>query len=351
MRELCEPQARADKGMFYPLKYFELLGEQPRTSWLRQRGVFFTGFAAATHWELLKLPEGVKMGFSDQYQYFFVLKAGMKPCEALDILKKGPTLLDCVAVTQVALYAALRDRLGDEKFDRVFRRDGPAPLALDRMQMKYPTSFWLEETDEPGQVRHFTGGKQYEIRHPGESSGGFSTVALGADRYLAFGLGEHSERELLQHLAEEHNRPGETTCLYDPHAAFPHLTAEHAVAFRESLFAAFVDKYGSSFLEESWEPETKAERTLAELERVTTEETTVSVEDLELANRGSTNIRVREECLRALEESSLDRVDDVVRRFRDARPLVSINFRVSPPVMVSPPGGARISTRVDIKER
>jgi hypothetical protein len=335
MRELCEPRELKDNGLFYPHDYFEKLregGQQPRLNWLRDRDAFFTGWAPTKQWELVELLPDVTMGHSNKFQYFFVLRQGVRPCDALDSLKGGPALLDCIGATQVALFSALRDSLGDEKFNRVFRRGGPAPLALDRFETPYSTSFWLEKGCDSGQVRQFVSHPHYPIRHPGGAAGGYTSVSLGDDnRYIAFGLGECTEADVLDRLAEAHIRKG-GDWVRMPEEEFPYLTPSNARELRVSLMKGIMAGEGKQFLEGVRDRRVGAHFLHQWVEGVITDELSGSGKDFEQYNGGDGQyVRVNKDCLRRLMEVSTDEVDSVAEEFRRARPDVYVDYTTSPP--------------------
>ena len=231
-------------GPWYPSDYaiaLEKLNQTKRLEFLVKKDAFFHGFAPKG-FEQLDNPETP----TGKQPMGYVIKADCLPTQALENVRSGQfSLIDCGNAVELAMYATLREVLGDQRFNSRFSGDGPSPLTLHphvqknplyslgfvkEVRIKSPDEVRLAEmlalgSHKPHQLSHvahlvwssnlrklkdtevqlgddahFSNVPLYSLKHPNGESGGFHTVCVTPSDvkekiYIAFGTSEDGKTE------------------------------------------------------------------------------------------------------------------------------------------------------------
>lgn len=148
--------------------------------------------------------------FSPKY---FQIKLGVLPSEALKQARKGPSLLDCLVVAQIAQYRGILHAIGEENFNRKFSATGTSPLILGAIALnpiyKYLDKFapLSEEKLQSGDLVYFENAADYSVRNPLGAWQGINTLfsKVFPGKYCAFGF-EGTKTEVEDHLWERYQQ-------------------------------------------------------------------------------------------------------------------------------------------------
>ena len=179
-------------GIWYPIDYYNTSKKLGQMTPLIQRGATFHGYAPEDFFESMphsSSPTGQRL-------YTFLLKKGKSPSKAIQSLYEGLSLLDCGTVCYLASYLALRDLLGEEKFDQLFSYDSPLRLTLTAdktptLSQLFPKYFIQSEAEiQEGDICYFSNCKEYVCKHPAGEARGYTVLCCSTEprKYLAFGL-------------------------------------------------------------------------------------------------------------------------------------------------------------------
>ncbi len=119
-------------GIWYWDDYFSALAKsrsvgKARLNALVESCGFYNGYAPSTCFRPVK-----DLRFPTELApYTFQIKRDVLPSKALDALIKGPSILDCGSFLQLSVFLALKDLLGEERFNVLFAPDSDPPLRID----------------------------------------------------------------------------------------------------------------------------------------------------------------------------------------------------------------------------
>lgn len=211
-------------GIFYPEEYFQALKEaglDDRIEELRNLDAFFYGYAPPESFELYEVAKRTSgLGM-------FALKKGVLPSVAVDKMVEGLTLMECRGVCDLVRYLAIKEVLGNEKFDLLFSADSPFALTIGFGTWMDPLNFlveWINE-DRPdsediqrGDLVYFRNCRTYPLKHPHGVAQGFNTFCLDETSQNFTGLGLESDgllpKQIFVTLLDELNRPKDTKVEY-----------------------------------------------------------------------------------------------------------------------------------------
>lgn len=219
MEGYSEKPTLLNKGVFYANEYFgalEALSKQPlaeatsqavkrRLESLTQSGAFFHGTAPSSHF---RPEESAHSATGKKIATYLLKDKSIKPSEALDTILNGSGLifLSCAEACQVAYYAALRNELGDEKFDILFGFDSPTPFSVGMgvENILNPMYLFIEDDLKPkskpiakGDWGFFVGPDIYTAKHLNGEGGNWNVLfnkSIDGTR-SSIGLGLNPEGE------------------------------------------------------------------------------------------------------------------------------------------------------------
>jgi RHS repeat-associated protein len=110
---------------------------------------------------------------------------GNDPAKAIEQLEKGPSKLECTSMTQLCMWWALKETLGDEEFNRRFKNQ---EIKLGPAAMEGPWKTALSSTEMPGDWVYFSNFPDYSEYHPTGFWSGENAICLS---YKEFGRGEY----------------------------------------------------------------------------------------------------------------------------------------------------------------
>jgi hypothetical protein len=207
-------------GVFYGNWYFKVLkatNQKARFDFFMKKGSFYHGYASPKHFNMTpnsNLPTGV-------VATRFVLKEGIKPSEALEAMRQGPSFIGCGEVCQIAYYEAIKDLLGTEKFDALFSAHSSTPLtiqidsfnALGNPINRLVTTIRAPEKVVRGQIVFIQNTPYYRVKHMNGDVVGFVAICCddtsGHERFTTLGLRPEgmTRSEVSQVLLKEFNEP------------------------------------------------------------------------------------------------------------------------------------------------
>lgn len=229
-------------GIFYPEEYFHALKEaglEDRIEELRNLDAFFYGYAPPESFELLDVAKRTS-GCG-----LFVLKKGVLPSVALDKMAHGLSLMECRGVCDLVRYLAIKEVLGNEKFDLLFSSDSPFSLTIGFGTWKDPLNFLVEwinaeipdpETIERGDLVYFRNLPYYPLKHRLGMAQGFNTFCIdetvSSQKFAALGLESEglNPKQIFITLLDELNRTKDT-CL-------EHISDKTKAAYNRALYIA-----------------------------------------------------------------------------------------------------------------
>jgi hypothetical protein len=184
-----------DNGIYYPNEYFkalQLMKQSKRIQFLVQNGSFFHGVAPSQHFTMsqnCEMPTGV-------VPLCFILKQGVSPCAALGAIRRGISFMGCGETCQIAYYEAIREVLGDEKFNFLFSANSSTPLKLHYSTQDNPLLCVLQDASpskiSKGQMIYFQNSELYPFKHMLGEAQGYSTLCcddtLGQEKFTGLGL-------------------------------------------------------------------------------------------------------------------------------------------------------------------
>lgn len=220
---------KATQGVFYPGDLIHLLEASKEHALLegaRNQKCFINGWVNADYFDSVveKLPDRRR-----QIRCFsFIAKDEVTASEALKAAKTGLRILDCGNVCEIALYDALLQELGEDKFNRLFSKEHGQKLNIgfthDEVQpMRYFCRFTEAAIQQiPGQVGSrrvqvgdvvsFNGVDEYRKKHPNGMGSNYNVVCIdatpGSQKYVGHGLSAKgaAEAEIALLMANEYNQ-------------------------------------------------------------------------------------------------------------------------------------------------
>ncbi len=190
-----------DRGFWYPNDYFEFLqdmNQAQRLEHLKEKNAFFNGV----------LPRGFASvpdprSACGKRPCGYQLKIGVLPTDGLPAVRQTLCFLDCNEGIELAFYEALREILGDRRFNVRFRADGPSPLRLDNNLYETPLVKLSLVSNvpgdlgeqgarpvQPGDAVYFKNVPFYKVKHHEGEWAGFHVVCMqksGIQRFVGNG--------------------------------------------------------------------------------------------------------------------------------------------------------------------
>lgn len=203
-----------EAGAFYAEEYYELLekgNQEKHKAFLKEIGSFYHGYISPKHFCSLKdkdSPTGTQ-GFK--------IKKDVLPSEALKAAQIGLWITNCAHVIDLAYYEALRQALGDEKFNYIFAYETKTPLSIHGTN---PLIIFRASPQKSkplkGQIVYIESAYEnqynlYDLKHhyTGESKG-FNLLCSDPEKqkYIGFGLNPSgvTKEEVSEKLRKEYNK-------------------------------------------------------------------------------------------------------------------------------------------------
>lgn len=157
MKGYSKTPSLLNKGIFYANEYYSALKAVKATSnvvkqrlkSLTKSGAFYHGTAPSSHF---RPQEGFPRSATGKAPMTYLLKdKNIKASDALDTILNGSGLifLSCAEACQIAYYAALRNELGNEKFDILFGFDSPTPFSVGMTSVSNPMYLFIKDDRKP----------------------------------------------------------------------------------------------------------------------------------------------------------------------------------------------------------
>lgn len=225
-------------GFWYPHQYYEVLRKtgmnEKRIEWFRSRGHFFHGYLPHKFFQhTIDGNPAHKRSPTGKITDFEMIPSAI-PSEAMDALFGELALIDCANACQIAMYQAIREVIGDEKFNRLFQGkirigdyENPAhplnPFLISCHDGSHPLTKWVRSTEDRAvgtrMLRNelsripvgarvvFTNVDHYGNKHPIGSSAAFNVIKAGEDEYYAFRISKDlvNEKEICNYLIQGFN--------------------------------------------------------------------------------------------------------------------------------------------------
>jgi hypothetical protein len=204
------------KGIWYPKDYCSALekwGFNQRLDWLVQKGRSYHGWVPKTFTHVVdkSYPLGKKTAE-------FQIAQGVVPSEALASLGSSPCILDCGSVISLAAYRALKDVLGEEKFNVLVASYSKTPLQIAYLPMRKLLfkHVQLKSSRElqPGDICHITNIELIGCKKPFSHAMGYNLVCKSnreQPELLGFGLPAENTfvQNVEQDLLDAYNDPSD----------------------------------------------------------------------------------------------------------------------------------------------
>lgn len=209
--------ALLNEGVFYPNEYYTALKAKGEKGKAQLEALVKTGdfVHSRAPWKYFTKVQS-RQDATGFHPMRFRMKAGILPTEALQQLRKGLSFLDCGAVCQIGHYEALREVLGDEKFNRIFSADGPNPFLIGTYESDHPLICLQEQLSLDtqilkGQWVYFRNVSPYTQKHRIGDAQGYMTTCCdatpGQERYVTLGVpaGGLKREEIRERLRAAYN--------------------------------------------------------------------------------------------------------------------------------------------------
>ncbi|MBI3508678.1 MAG: hypothetical protein HY069_03470 [Chlamydiia bacterium] len=187
-------------GVWYATDYLEqkrlVLDDEGKFG--RFRSILFTGYLSSTSFTKLRADKVAS----------WVVKPDVLPSAAIDAAIQGPTVIDCGMACALAKHAALRNVIGAEKYNAIFKDR----LVLDNdFDALNPFLEPIPQICRGALVGH-RNTPPYRTKHPLRDYANLNTVAVGDGKFVGLGTPAegYTERQTQQMFVDEFNRP------YDP---------------------------------------------------------------------------------------------------------------------------------------
>lgn len=207
-------------GPWYPNQYaivLKELNQKKRLDFFISKNAFYYGFPPEGFTHLLSTES-----FGEKEPCGYQLAPHCQPVQGLDNALAGRvSLIDCANAVQLAMYATLREILGDEKFNQTFSGESKSSLCIHSHIEKTPL-FTLglvkevegHETPKLGDSVYFSNIPDYVARHPNGDARGYHAVCIGSGqeskekKYVAFGTPSEgiTERQMHDIIIQEFNK-------------------------------------------------------------------------------------------------------------------------------------------------
>ena len=232
------------KGFWYPELYHDALkmeGKKDRLIWLKDRGNFFHGFLPSKYFKHSEGTSNAQQCSPTGKITEFKISMGVSPSDGLDGIFSNIALVDCSNICQIAQYQAIREEIGDEKFDVLFTgrliigdymlnprnplmrfllpchegKDFFAQMVKKKSQViNDPVIGQRDLNSEPDQIP--IGARvvvqsvgNYTSKHPIGNSASFSVIHAGEGHYYAFGIATKAVplSVIVEYLMNAYNKP------------------------------------------------------------------------------------------------------------------------------------------------
>jgi len=190
-----------NQGIFYGNEYFNALkelGQRKRLDFFVNKGSFYHGYVPSKYFKMIESsssPSGY-LGFR------FIIKAGIKPSEALKALREGITFIGCGETCQIAWLEAIQDVLGVEKFNALYAADSSTPLTIhfDGAPDSMHGLHRKKNPDEPlrrGDIVYITNDPIYPYKHLNGEGKGYMAICCSPEdqTFTSLGLPLRASRE------------------------------------------------------------------------------------------------------------------------------------------------------------
>jgi Protein-glutamine gamma-glutamyltransferase len=198
-----------NKGFYYSNEHFEMLNAlkdeqlpnnvrkdvEGRLRKYIKNGAFYHGIAPKKYFNMEKDVSSATGVAVQKY----LLKTGITPSQALDAILSGNELMyiDCTAACQISFYAGLRDALkDDDKFNKLFAKDGPFPLYIGTSRTSFDPLWCLiedvlysKEKCSKGDLVYFQGPSFYRYKHYNGDGASWCTLCVDPEKEIYIGLG------------------------------------------------------------------------------------------------------------------------------------------------------------------
>lgn len=208
------------KGIWLRNEYFSILKHSgcanTRLNYFKERNHIFNLLPPKG---MEKIPSDTSVTGYDTNEVTIKKKA--LPSDVLDAARKGFSLLNSVAVCQIAIYKAICDIVGKDKFNMFFKHDGKIPLSLGNLQKSFKclqikADSTQRKENRPvkvGSLILFQNVKTYKQKHQ-ILGGDPSLLVMCIDemphkRYIGYGLPSRgcTEEEIEDILVRKYNQP------------------------------------------------------------------------------------------------------------------------------------------------
>ncbi len=203
------------EGVYYANDYCALLqklgkGCETRYQWLRDKGHFFHGIAPKAYFAGV---ENISMLTGKTPTNYKLIKDPAS--KALAALRQGLSFLDCGSVVHLSHYEAVKDALGEDKFDRLFGLASASPFRTGD-SFDNPITKLLKISKgkiQKGEQCYIAGVvTAYQNKHDNGEAAGYHVVACesvkGTQKFLGFGLPSSGATlgEIREILRQEFNK-------------------------------------------------------------------------------------------------------------------------------------------------
>lgn len=175
------------EGCFYPNTYFRLLKDnhqQQRLDYFIKKGSFYYGYASLKHFTIVA-------------HNHFILKNDVTPCDGLRAIRKGFTFIGCGEICQMAYYEAIKDAVGEAKFNALFSASSKTPLRFHWDSTQNPLfrlfKFRLDPNSfSKGELVSFANTQSYQKKHLIGDAQGYNAICCdptpGQETFTTLGL-------------------------------------------------------------------------------------------------------------------------------------------------------------------
>ena len=136
---------------------------------------------------------------------------GESASAALAAWLKGRTVADCASVAVASYYQAILAKVGPERFDKYFAKDGKNAFVIGQYPDQVPLKRFLKHVernaDEPlveGDLYFFANHDRYKHKHPSGLWQGENAVYMGNDQWSGFGATK-SRKKMEDELVDRYN--------------------------------------------------------------------------------------------------------------------------------------------------
>lgn len=210
-----------NEGFFYPSVYQKLLkamnnkSATARRDLMLKNGTFMHGSFPKEYFEKILLPPREDVAVPLE-KYYFKIREGQLPTQALNAAKRGLSVSACGEVCFIASYFAIREILGTDKFNAIFASDSKTPLVISSDLSLLPINFlckYDEHSFKTGSIYTFQSSKAYNYKHFYGEGQAFNVICSDTSgvtpKFVGFGLNVNgvTEKELKAHLLDSYNSP------------------------------------------------------------------------------------------------------------------------------------------------